>query len=264
MNDHTSIKPHLIQSVTRSLTIIELLGYNSEGLGLVEIARTVGLHKSTVYHLMATLVSQGFVRQNPQNRKYMIGPKLLTIAHLVLSNMDIRKQSESILNALAKRSGEVVHLVVLDQGQALYLHKIENPNVSHGLKMASYVGMKNDAHSSAVGKVLLAALDEKQLATVLKTRGMARHSDKTITSPAKLRQHLLEVRKNGFAIDDEENELGVRCVAAPVRDAQGNVVAAISISSPSIRVTREMIENKMIPLVKEAADDISQELGYTK
>jgi DNA-binding IclR family transcriptional regulator len=191
-----------------------------------------------------------------------LGSKIFELSNQFSSNMDSVREATPVLIELANQCGEVVHLVKLDNGEVIYQQKIESPNSSHGLRMASYVGMRNCAHSSAAGKVLLSSLDREQLNTIIKIKGLPKLTDKTITKPKELHSHLAKIREQGFAIDDEENEIGVRCVGAPIKNGEGSAICAISISGPSSRLTNIIIKNDLIPLIKNAANQISEIMKF--
>jgi DNA-binding IclR family transcriptional regulator len=256
------MKQKTIQSVSRALKIIEVLAGYPEGIALNDLSQKLDLKKSTLHHLIITLVVHNYVKQNPLTRKYIIGSKIFEINNQISSTMDSFNGATPILMELANKCGEVVHLVKLDDGEVIYQQKIESPNCSHGLRMASYVGMRNCAHSSSGGKVLLAYLEKAQLKSIIESKGLPQLTKNTITDPNKLLSNLQTIRDQGYAIDDEENEIGVRCLGAPIKNASGNVVKAISISGPSSRITKDIIRYNLIQLVKEAAEHISDILGH--
>lgn len=256
------VKRKLIQSLQRGILILEELGRRSQGMGLGAIADKLDLKKSTAHHLLGTLIEMGFVKQSPVTKRYSLGPGFLDLAHRATSNKDLVIESEPLLRDLAEKSGEVAHLLSLDHNEVVYLQRVENPNATRGLQMASYVGMRNYAHSSSGGKVLLAHIESSQVEKIIAEKGLPKTTENTIGDPDKLCEELELIRRQGFAVDNEENEIGVRCVGAPVMNASGQVVAAVSISGPAVRVTCEIIESKMVDLVKGAAMDLSRRLGY--
>jgi DNA-binding IclR family transcriptional regulator len=204
----------------------------------------------------------GYVRQDPKTRNYSLGFKLVELGNLLLGQLDLRKEAEPILMDLAERTKETVHMVFLDRNEIVYIDKVELDRHPSGLRMASRVGLRNPAHSCAVGKVLLAHLPAEELDRIIKEKGLPKRTDNTITDPIQLREHLKLVRTQGYAIDDEENEKGVRCIAAPVFDEGGKAVAAISISTLAFRVTKKVMQESLKKEVMEAALKISQRLGF--
>ncbi len=256
------MKSRTIQSVSRALDVLEELSNSPQGLGLMELAEKLNLNKSTTHHILATLVEHGFAKQNSSSKRYGVDPRLIHLAHRVAGNLDIVQEAEPILRKLAEESKEVAHLMILDKGEMVYLLKFESAENTHSLKLASYVGMRNAAHSSAGGKALLSHLDEKQLTEIITKRGLPQRSKNTITDPDELRKELSRVRKQGFAIDDEENEEGVRCVGAPIHDTLGRVIAAISVSGPRFRLSMNTIRRRLAPQVVNAAKELSLSLGF--
>jgi DNA-binding IclR family transcriptional regulator len=203
-----------------------------------------------------------FVRQDAITRRYQLGFKLVELGNRLLNQIDLRDDARPYLIALAEAVQETVHLVVRDQADALYIDKVALHDKRSGLQMISRIGARTTLHSSAVGKVLLAALPDEQAKEIIKYRGLARQTEKTIVDKALLMQHLAEVRRQGFAVDDEENEKGIRCVGAPIRDAEGRVVAALSISGPTARVTRARVAQSLQRDVCATALRISQQIGF--
>jgi DNA-binding IclR family transcriptional regulator len=153
-------------------------------------------------------------------------------------------------------------MVFLDRGEIVYIDKVELDHNPSGLRMASRVGLRNPAHSSAVGKVLLSHLNEEELNLLIKEKGLPKRTENTITDPIQLKEHLKFVRTQGYAIDDEENERGIRCIAAPIFNEASRAVAAVSISGPAFRVTKKVIQETLKKEVMETAYQISQRLGY--
>jgi DNA-binding IclR family transcriptional regulator len=245
-----------------SMAILEALGRSQGPMALGAVAARLGLNKSTARHLIATLCEHGFARQDPATKEYGLGTKFLEMGHFAAQSFDLRGEAEPMLRELAVASGEVAHLMVLDQGEVLYLAKVQSQDAQRGLRLASYVGMRNPAHSSSAGKVLLAHLPEEEAVRILRQKGMPPRGPKTITNLEEFLRVLAQIRRQGYALDDEENEAGVRCVGAPVRNAQGEVVAAISVSGPASRVTEEALRGGGGGRVKEASRDVSAKLGY--
>jgi IclR family transcriptional regulator, KDG regulon repressor len=155
-------------------------------------------------------------------------------------------------------------MVILDRNEVVYIDKIETEQHTGGLKMTSRVGSRNLAHSCAVGKVLLSYLSEDELNEAIAEKGLPKKTDNTITDPIQFKEHLVTVKNQGYAIDEEENEKGIRCVAAPIFDGKGKAVAAISVSGPAFRVTRKLVQDTLKKEVMKTASEISQLLGFKK
>lgn len=253
---------NLVQAIERAAVILDILGAVPSGLGIGEIALRAKLPKGTVHRLLASLACFDFVRQEASTRHYQLGFKLVELGNHLLDQVDLRQDARPFLIALAEDVQETVHLVVRDRDEAMYLDKV-NLNPGHsGLQMVSRIGARTALHSTAVGKILLAALSREEVQDIVSQRGLPRATDQTIVDPEKLHRHLNTVRRKGAAVDDEENEKGIRCVGAPIRDADGRVIAAVSISGPTARVTRSRVPRELLPKVCQTARHISQQLGY--
>ena len=259
----TKTKPNnLVQTIERASFILDILGQNPQGISIRELSTKIKLPKGTTHRLLSSLSYFGYVRQDSKTRNYFLGFKLVELGNLLLSQLDLRKEAEPFLRNLAERTKETVHMVILDRNEVVYIDKVETDQHTSGLRMASRVGLRNPAHSCAVGKVLLADLSEEALNNFIKGKGLPKRTENTITNPTQLKEHLNLVRAQGYAIDDEENEKGIRCVAAPIRNEVGRAVAAVSISGPAFQVTKKVIQESLKKEVMETAFKISQRLGF--
>jgi IclR family KDG regulon transcriptional repressor len=262
MSISEGLKPNnLVQTIERVSLILDILGQNPQGISIRNLSSQVNLPKGTIHRLLSSLSYLGFVRQDPKTRNYLLGFKLVELGNILLGQLDLRKEAESFLKKLAERVKETVHMVVLDRNEIVYIDKIEGDQTS-GLRMASRIGFRNPAYSSAVGKVLIAHLPNEELNKFFKEKRLLSRTENTITDITQLKNHLRMVRKQGYAVDDEENEKGIRCVGAPIYNGAGNVIAAISISGPAFRVTRKMIQESFKKEVMETALNISRRLGF--
>lgn len=244
--------------------ILDILGQTPQGISLRDLSAKVNLPKGTTHRLLSSLMYLGYVRQDDSTRHYLLGFKLVELGNILLNQLDLRKEAEPYLKELAERTRETIHMVILDHSEVVYIEKVEGDHNPSGLKMASRVGLRNPAHSSAVGKVLLAHLSETELNQILKEKPLEKRTENTITDVTQLKEHLKWVRNQGFAIDNEENEKGVRCIGAPIFDRTGRPVAAISISGPAFRITKKLAQEVLKKEVMETALKISQQLGYRK
>lgn len=248
-----------LKALDNALVVLEALARTREGvLGVTELAKLTGLNKTTVSRILLTLMQRGYVDQDPASTKYRLTLKLFELGSLCLERTDLVKEARPVLERLAQLSGEVVHLAVLDQGEAVYIDKVET---EHAVRMYSRIGRRSPLHCTGVGKVLLAFAGPAEFERLVRERGLRRYTENTITDPEILAKHLAEIRQNEVAFDNEEHEQGIRCVAAPVRDHRAVTVAAISVAGPSLRLTPERQQQLVAP-VKEAALEISRRLGY--
>lgn len=248
----------IIQAVDRALQILDLFDEYETELKITEISRRLGLHKSTVHSLLKTLQSRGYIIQDPDSGKYRLGLKLMERGNLVSQGMDLRNIAKKFLMELSLKTGLTVHLVILDGKEGVYIDKVEGAS---GVIMYSRIGRRVPIHSSAVGKVLVAFKQEQELAEILNGYVYTRQTPNTITCEAEFLNELAAVRKKGYAVDDQENERGVRCMAVPVRDHTRQVIAAISVSTP-VSAHDDGTDEQIVDCLKSAAGKISEQMGY--
>ena len=261
--DIPMVKPNnLVQTIERVAAILDLVGEDPQGVSIRNLSSKLGLAKGTVHRLLASLSYVGYVRQDTLSRNYFLGFKLLDLASMVGSQLDLRTIAGPLLRDLADRSKETVHMVVWDQGEVVYIQKDEPPLAMGGLRMASRVGARNPAHSCAVGKALLSHLSDEELRDFICSKGLQVRTPHTITDATALREELRSVRAQEYAVDDEENEKGIRCVGAAVMGTSGRPVAAISVAGPAFRMTKKVIQDVLGKEVVEVAAEISRRLGY--
>jgi len=254
--------PGSVQAIERGCRILDHLSRGKQSYSIHDLSLSLNLPKPTIHRILSTLRHFGFVAQDELSKDYRLGFRLVELGHTVLDRIDLRKVAEPFLGDLARMAQETVHLVILDQGEIVYLDKVEEVNDQRSLRMASRIGMRNYAHSCAVGKVLLETLPDVELDEIIARRGLPRLTKNTIVRLEEFKKHLANVKTQGYAIDDEENEEGIRCVAAPVRNDRGSVIAAISISGPTVRMTEKRIHNELKTRVMKTALEISKKLGY--
>lgn len=252
---------NLVHSIERAAALLDILGRHSQGISLRDLSGQADLPKGTAHRLLASLAIFGYVQQDPKTKNYSLGFKLLELSNRLLRQLDFREQARPLLMELAEKTSETVHLVVIDEFEILYVDKLEPLDLS-GLRMASRIGSRTTAHSSAVGKVLLSVLPEHDLEEFIRKAGLQKKTANTITDPMQLRQHLQTVRSQGYAIDNEENESGVRCVAAPIRNQSGRVIAAASVSGPSIRISKKRLREDLRDEIIRTSEKISWRLGF--
>jgi IclR family KDG regulon transcriptional repressor len=248
----------IIQSVDRALQILDLFDEYETELKITEISKRLGLHKSTVHSLLKTLQSRGYIIQDPDSGKYRLGLKLMERGNLVLQGMDLRNIAKKILMELSLQTGLTVHLVILDGKEGVYIDKVEGAS---GVVMYSRIGRRVPIHSSAVGKVLVAFKQEQELTDILSDYVYTPHTPNTITNETDFLNELATVRIKGYAVDDQENERGVRCIAAPIWDHTKQVIAAISVSTP-VSGHDDGSDERIVECLKIAAGKISEQLGY--
>jgi IclR family KDG regulon transcriptional repressor len=249
--------PAPIRAVAHSLKLVDALAAIDHGRGVTELGEELRLAKSTVYRLLQTLVSHGYVVQDPATGRYHLGLKFLELGSLVSNRLSIPTIARPHLQRLMEATNETVHLGLLEGHEVVYADKIE---CSQTIRMYSRVGRRSPLHCTALGKALLAYQPEEALREVL-CAGLQRQTARTITTARALRAELKQVREAGHASDNEEFEEGLRCLAAPVRDHRDAVVASVGIAGPAVRFEPERLP-ELIKLVQETAEAVSAALGY--
>jgi DNA-binding IclR family transcriptional regulator len=245
-------------AVERALAILEAVAERPSGLTNSEISRRLAIPKSSASYILRTLERRGYLRRERGTGKYRLGLKVLSLSRSVEGGADLKQAALPVLRRLVERSNLTAHLAVLDHGEAVYIEKVDSPGF---IKMDTWIGRRMEVHSTAVGKSLIAHLSHAEVEAIIKERGMRKVTSKTITTHARLLRELDGVRASGQAVDDEENSLGARCVAAPVFDEFGKVVAAISVSGTLSQIDKSSVV-KTTEMVKHAAKEISRHLGY--
>ncbi|OCL28592.1 IclR family transcriptional regulator [Orenia metallireducens] len=251
---------NLVKAVDRSVNILEELANHEEGLGVTELANRLDIHKSSIHRLLSTLVYRGLVKQDPKTDNYKLGLKLFELGSRIFNDLEIREYAKPYLEELVVATDEAVHLVIMDQGEIVYIDKVES---SKTIRMNSQIGKRVPVHCSAVGKAMLAYYPKARVDQIIKEQGLAKYTENTITDLKELKEHLTKIKEQGYAIDNVEHELGIRCVAAPIFNYSGKVVSSVSVSGPTIHVTKERVE-ELAKLVKDTAMKISSQLGYRR
>jgi len=260
VSDCETESPYRVQVLDRAMAIIDALAVakEHENLSLMELATRLQLHKSTAHRLLMILERHRLVEREPKTGRYRLGLRLFELGAIAVSRFNIRDCARPHLERVLFETEETVHLCVLDAGEVLYIDKVEP---SRSVRMASKIGRLSPAHCSAVGKAMLAHLPERELDDILKQRGLPRMTAKTIVTPADLKAELKIVREQGYAVDNEEAEEGVRCVGSPVLGPSGRPIGALSISAPSFRLPLERVP-AVAESVCRAARAMSVESGY--
>jgi len=255
---------NLVQTIERVALILDMVGQNPQGMSIRDLSSGLMLPKGTIHRLLSSLSYFGYIRQDTGTRNYFLGLKLMELSAHLGNQLDFRKVAEPILRDLAERTKQTAHMVIYDRSAVVYVEKIETEQPAGGLKMTSREGSRNPAHSSAVGKALLSSLSKDLVEKFLAEKGLPRRTVNTITDPDAFREHMKVVRAQGYAMDDEENEKGIRCLGAPIFDGKGRPVAAISISGPVFQMTKKFVQEVVKKEVIAAAAEISRRLGFKR
>lgn len=246
-------------TVGKALDILDCLINAKAPLPTKEIARCCGISRPTAYRLLSTLGAYGYVtRDHNQDERYRLGYKVLELSKSLLDGIELRQQALPFLTSLSQSTNETVHLAVLDRDEVIYIDKVES---TQAVRMHSTIGSRNPVHCTSLGKAILAYLSLEERKRILASVTMERRTANTITDPARLEEHLNAVRLQGFAMDDLENEDGIRCVGAPIFGYSGAVVAAVSVSGPAYRMSAERA-GEIGAQLRTTAALISRQLGH--
>jgi IclR family acetate operon transcriptional repressor len=243
-------------TVAKAFAILRALSAEArEGMNLSEVCARVGMSRSTTHRYLTTLEKLDLAERDGGDR-FHLGPQLVALAGSYLANSDLRRESMPLLQELASQTQETIHLAVPSGNEVVYIDKVDS---RQAIQMYSYIGARLPMHSTALGKSILAHLGAEQIENLISAR-LSKRTPRTITTAEALRRELVLVKAQGFAVDDEENEIGICCVGAPIFDYTQRVVAAVSVSGPTNRMTSERA-TQLGPLVKKAAARISRRVG---
>ncbi len=246
-----------VQSLTRGLTLLERLSEERYGISLTDLAHRVGLAPSTTHRLLKSLEKLKFVYQDEERGRWYVGVRAFSVGTAFLRDRDFVAVARRFMRRLMEESGESVNLALLDAGEVVFVSQVECRQMMRALAPP---GGRIGAHCSGVGKALLAALPESEVARILHRGGLPRLTANTIDTPARLKRELVSTRERGYALDDEEQAVGLRCVAAAIYDEYGEPLAAISLSGPKARITDARVP-ALAELVQRVAAEISAALG---
>jgi DNA-binding IclR family transcriptional regulator len=246
-------------TVAKAFAILDVLASNGDGgTSLKEVSNLLGMSKSTAHRYLTTLEKLAVVERNEKDH-FRLGLKLIKLAGAFLSDHNLRNVSEPLLNEVAAQTQETIHLAVPSINEVVYIAKVDSP---HSIRMASRIGARMPMYCTSLGKAILAHYSFNRVEEIIH-EGMPARTPYTITSAQALRAELERVHAQGFATDDQENEMGVRCVGAPIFDYTTKVIGAISVSGPANRMSKERSLD-LGPLVRDAALEVSRRMGYPR
>jgi len=258
MKNTLSSKPYKVHSLERGLDLIEILAYGVPEKSLTELSQKAGFSLSTTHRILNALKSRGYVEQNPETLKYKLTFKFFEIGNIVVRHLNLREEAIPILTSLAEKTGETAYLIILDKDKALCLERIDGHHYVQVLFLK--VGERMPLNIGAGPRVLLAYLPDEEIDRIIKEEGLACWTEKSITDPEKLKEDLRKIRKQGYALSFEDVTEGAAALGAPVRNWEGKVIAAISISGLSSHFAEEKLP-PLIDAVKSAAEKLSQRLN---
>ena len=246
------------KSIDRALQILELFSLEKPEWGVTDISKALNIYKSNVHNVLTTLAEKGFVIKDFKMEKYKLGIKFFELGSIVIKNMDLRKIAYPYIEELSKEFNETVHLGILNRGEII---SIEQEESNKNLCSRVIIGKRAPLHCTAVGKAIIAFLPKDEVSLILKEKGLEKFTENTITTKKDLENEFKKIKERGYAVDNMEHEEGVRCIASPIRDYSGGVIAGMSVSGPAFRMNESNIPN-IAKKVIEYCDCISEEMGY--
>jgi DNA-binding IclR family transcriptional regulator len=245
-------------AVERALAMLEMVAQESGGLSNAEISRKLKIPKSSASYILRTLETRNYLIRDLESGKYKVGLKILSLSRGALSDLDVRGVALPIMRHLSQQTGLTCHLAILDGPDAVYVEKVEPEGF---IRMDTWVGRRMRVHPTSVGKALAAHIPQDRLEIILAKAGMEKRTPKTITTLPRLLKELEKVRAQGYAVDDEENNLGARCLGAPVFNERGLIEAALGLSGTTQQVSPQTMP-RIVEALKDAARHISMGMGY--
>ncbi len=255
-----NLKTPSLPAVERAVAVLEEIAHSRSGMSLTELTQRLKLPRSSMHCLLVTLERCGYLQRNSARGRYHFGAKIFSLTNLALGGIGLREVANPFLRALVRRTGLTAHMAILAHDQAVLIEQVTPAGVS---RVATWLGKSLEVHCSALGKALIAWLPEEDLKRIIRDHGLPRLNDNTIASPRKLLEELARTRKNGYSIDDEEADIGTRCLGAPVFNSDGRVVTAISLMGTTEQVIPENLAVFCAEL-KRTADALSERLGYSQ
>ena len=254
-----AVKTQSVPALERGLAILECLTRSQHGLTVSQLTRNLGFPKSSVHALLLTFERHGYLYRDGTSGRYRLGLRICDLANIALARIKLRDQAAPLLSRLRDSTSLTAHMAILEHDEALLVEKMESPK----MHVNSWIGKRMDLHCTALGKALIAYLPDEQVETLVQRRGMLRHNENTIVSMRRLKEDLDLVRRRGYSVDDEEEEINVRCIGAPIRDSQGRVLAAISITGTLAEVN-ENSRDSLIANVRATATAIARRLEQSE
>lgn len=248
-----------LSSVTTAIHLLKTFNEDDTELGISELAKRLGVAKSTVHRLAGTLLEENLLQQNPDNGRYALGVALFSLGSLVRSRLDVTTESKAVLNELRDKTQENVRLAVLERASVVFLHDFESPQT---VRLRSNTGQLKPAFCTAEGLCIVSGLRDQAMETFL-TYPRPQRTERTVTGEEDLLNRIRKIKRRGYAVEDEECDPGTRCIAAPIYNGDGRIVAAVGIAGPRERIRKRQFV-QLGPLAVAAAFTISERLGYIR
>lgn len=252
-------KEYSIQAVTNSLNVLEQFRGEKSEIGVTELSKNLGLHKNNIFRLLATLESRGYIEQDLNTGNYRLGTAILELSFAYLKHTGLLRVAKPIMERFVSEINENAYLGLLRHNQVVYVEHVES---NHILRVSSRIGYHLSPLCTAVGKIILAHLTDEERDRVLSTNKFVAQTKNTITSKEDYLKELERTLEVGYAIDNEEFDEGVTCIAAPILNYEKRVIAGLSVSGPTSRLNPERLQQKIVPALLEASYQISKAIGY--
>lgn len=247
-----------VQVIDRALDILELLSMERDGLGVTEIGIRLSINKSTVHRIVTALAERGYIEKDTSRLVYKLGLKFIELSSMYLNNIELKTEARTYLWELTNKLGLATHLGILDGANVVYIDKID---VVSSRRLYSKIGLRIPIHCSALGKSILSGMNAKECDELLSKCSFEKFTTNTIQTKQKILEQIQKDKSKGWFVDDEEHDEGIRCLASPVYDYMGKVIAAISVSGANTLISHEN-ENEIGAMMVEMARKISKRLGY--
>lgn len=255
----SDLKTPSVPSLEKGFAILEILAESKKGLTLSNLTQRMELPKSSVHTLLLTLERTGYLHRNESTGRYLFGTKLFLLATKSVSRLELKEQAMPSLASLAKETGLTVHMAIPERGTAILIEKMDPPGL---IRLATWPGKQMDLHCTGVGKALLAYSSREEVSNLIRGYGLPKHNARTLSSSKRLREELAQIREHGYSYDDEEDEVGLRCIGAPVFDRNRVCIAAISVAGTTAHIHPDNLD-ALARKVRQVADTISFQMGFT-
>ena len=251
-----------LNTLGKAISVIETISQAGRPLSIKDISDALALNKSSLHHHIKTLTEHGYLQQDPESRKYDIGLSLVRVGQTYLQRLNVRERGHYFLEILSKQLNETVHMFVLDNGEAVYVDKVDVNHQPGALKCSSFVGLRTDLYSTAAGKVLLSHQEPNLIEDTLSRIQLHPITEFTNTKLDVFKDDLVETKQRGYGLDLQEHALGLQCIAVPIFNLHSQCVAAISVSCPVVTVSKEILISDVLAHLRKTGIDISKAMGY--
>lgn len=251
-----------LNTIGKAVAIVETIRTANRPLSIKEISEHLNLNKSSLHHHIKSLTEYGYLQQDSESRKYDIGLNLVRVGQAYLQRLNVRERGHHYLEQLSKRVNQTVHMLVLDNYEAVYVDKVDVNHQPGALQCSSFIGQRTDVYSTAAGKILLSDLEQGALDNLLQKIVLHPITAHTITEKAVFAKELTQAKKLGYALDLQEHSAGLQCIAVPILNLHSQCIAAVSVSCPIATISTETLKSEVHEQLKETGSLISRAMGY--